>query len=87
MATRMFFGAENCQGATSERSGIHYKSDRDGFINVTDSGDVAFLKAGGFSVAGGMPKVTKWWHCEPCDWDSNLNHCRYCDSENLRKVT
>ena len=84
--TRMAFGAENCKGATSELTGKHYTSDAQGFMNVTDSRDVAFFKSNGFSIAGGMPRTSKYWVCDDCDWESNLNHCRYCDSKDLRKV-
>jgi len=84
--TEMTFGAENCKGATSDLTGNHYTADRRGMINVTDSRDVAFFKRNGFSVAGGMPRMSKFWVCDDCSWEATVNHCRYCDSENLRKV-
>ena len=84
--TRMTFDAENCRGATSEMTGKHYTADSNGFMNVSDSRDVAFFKANGFAVAGGMPRFKRFWVCDDCSWEATVNHCRYCDSENLRKV-
>jgi hypothetical protein len=84
--TKMYFSSSGCQGATSGATGKSYDADRQGFINVTDPVDVKALKAGGYLVAGGMPKVTRYWHCDKCDWDANLNHCPKCDSYKLRRV-
>lgn len=84
--TRMYFGADNCQGVKSELTGRQYNADRQGFINVSDPADVKFLKQGGYSEAGGMPHLSKYWVCDECDFEAAINHCRYCDSESLRKV-
>lgn len=84
--TKLMFDAPNCQGATSALTGREYTADRKGFIEVSSPADVAYLKKGGYLEVGGMPRVAKWWHCDDCDWDSNLNHCRYCDSENLTRM-
>ncbi len=86
MATKMFFDVPNCAGATSGATGREYNADKSGFINVTDPTDVACLKSGGYMIAGGMPRVSKYWVCDDCSWESNINHCRYCDSTDLRKV-
>ena len=86
MATKMAFGAEKCLGATSETTGRSYDADKKGFITVEDPRDVAALKAGGYSVVGGMPRLRKYWVCEPCGWESAINHCRYCDSDDLSRV-
>lgn len=83
--TRMFFNSENCQGATSERSGIHYTADKQGFINVTDPGDAKFLKQGGYIEAGGLPRLKKFWVCE-CGWEASINSCPSCDRTDLTKV-
>ncbi len=84
--TRLAFNTPNCSGATSALSGKYYKADSQGFIHVSDPADAAYLKQGGYIEAGGMPRVTKWWHCDECEWDSNINHCRYCDSEDLTRM-
>ena len=85
--TKLFFQAENCQGVTSDRTGKFYPTDKQGFIHVSDPGDAAFLKEkGGYLEAGGMPHFSRYWICDDCSWESTINHCRYCDSENLRKV-
>jgi hypothetical protein len=85
MATKMFFGVENCQGATSEQSGKHYKADRDGFIHVESQADVNFLRKGGYSVAGAVrPQTGKYWECE-CGWQSPINSCPHCSREDLTK--
>ena len=84
--TRMWFGAENCQGATSDVTGRHYTADKKGFVEVSDPRDVALFKRNGYQEAGGMPHLSKFWVCDDCSWEATVNHCRYCDSENLRKV-
>lgn len=83
--TRMSFGAENCEGVTSDLTGRHYASDRKGFIDVTDPSDVAFLKQGGFEVAGGMPRLRKFWVCA-CGWEASINSCPHCDRQDLTRV-
>lgn len=82
--TRMFFNTENCQGVTSGKTGISYNA-KNGFIDAHPA-DVAMLKAGGYVVAGGLPRLGKYWVCDECDWEAALNHCRFCDSTDLRKV-
>lgn len=83
---KMFFEADGCKGATSGATGREYTADRQGFINVTDHRDVRHLKAGGYIIAGGMPKFKKYWVCDSCSFDAALNHCPKCDSTSLRRV-
>ena len=83
MPSKMFFSSDGCQGVTVGNTS--YDSDRSGFIHP-DSSDVAALKAGGYVLAGGMPKVSRWWQCDQCDWSASINHCPKCDSSDLRKV-
>jgi hypothetical protein len=85
MPTKMFFDAEGCKGATLA-SGRSFDADRQGLIHVEDSHDVAALKAGGYMVAGGMPKLRKFWVCDDCAWDASINSCGKCGSTSLRKV-
>ncbi len=82
--TRMFFGAENCQGATSGLTGRNYDA-KNGFINVTDPKDVAFFRKNGYSEAGGLPHLSKYWECE-CGWQSHINSCPQCNRTDLTKV-
>lgn len=83
---KMFFEGANCRGATSGVSGRHYDADRQGFIHVDNSADVANLKSGGYLQAGGMPKLAKYWVCDSCSWEASINHCSKCGSESLTKV-
>ena len=83
--TRMWFGAENCQGATSDVTGRHYTADKKGFVEVSDPRDVALFKRNGYQEAGGMPHLSKYWECE-CGWQSAINSCPKCQREDLRKV-
>ncbi len=83
--TKLFFDAPNCQGADLP-NGHRYNADRSGFLNVTNPADIKALKDGGYLEAGGMPHFSRYYVCDDCDWEAALNHCRYCDSENLRKV-
>ena len=83
---RMYFEADHCRGATSAATGKSYDADRQGFITVTDNVDIQNLKAGGYLIAGGMPKFRKYWVCDDCNWDAALNHCPKCDGTSLRKV-
>lgn len=82
---RLFFNSENCQAATSELTGRTYRADKQGFINVTDPRDAAFLKKNGYIEAGGMPKFRKYYLCE-CGWEANIRHCPKCDRSDLTKV-
>ena len=83
--TKMFFSSQNCMGATSEKTGKHYTTDSKGFINV-DSTDVRSFKEGGYVVAGGMPRLSKFWLCNKCDWEASINSCPRCGSKKLVKV-
>ena len=80
---KMFFSTQNCTGATSEATGKTYNTDRKGFINVTDSRDIKALKAGGYVMAGAMPRVSTFFRCKACSWDAMINHCPKCDSNDL----
>ena len=82
--TRMFFSSANCKGVDVGESGRRYNADRQGFINA-DPSDVKALKAGGYVVAGGMPKLGKYWLCE-CGWEAAINSCPRCQRTDLRKV-
>lgn len=84
--TKLFFEAPNCQGATSELTGRHYKADKQGFIDVPSSADAKFLTANGYIAAGGMPKLSKFWVCDDCSWEASINSCGRCGSTSLRKV-
>jgi hypothetical protein len=84
---KLFFNSENCQGATSARTGKSYDTDKKGFINVTDPVDVAFFKKnGGYIEAGSMPLVKSYWTCDNCNWDAVINSCGRCGSDSLRKI-
>ena len=83
---KLFFGAENCKAATSALTGRRYDADRQGFIHVSDPADAAYLKAGGYIEAGGLPKLKRYWVCDGCNWDAVFNHCSKCGSTELRKV-
>lgn len=83
--TKLFFDDKKCEGVTSGYSGRTYTAN-DGFINVSDSRDAAFLKANGYLEAGGMPVTSKWWECENCSFSAVINHCPKCGSESLTKV-
>lgn len=82
---KLFFGAENCRGATSALTGNHYRADRQGFIHVNDSADVKYLKDGGYIEAGGMPRINKYYVCE-CGWEASIRHCPKCNSNDLTRV-
>ncbi len=84
--TRMYFSASGCQGVTSGTTGKSYDADRQGFIHVDDPVDVKVLKAGGYLQAGGMPRISRYWRCDKCNWDATINHCARCDSHKLRRV-
>ena len=83
--TRLFFNSENCKGATSDRTGIYYPADKHGFINVTDPGDVKFLKQGGYVEAGGIHFSGRYYVCE-CGWEAAIRHCPKCERDDLVKV-
>lgn len=83
--SKMFFSSQNCQGVTLENGGS-YKTDKSGMISVESSSDIKALQAGGYVLAGSVARARKYWVCDDCNFDANLNHCPRCDSENLRKV-
>ena len=83
--TKMYFSSSGCQGATSGATGKSYDADRQGFINVTDPVDVKALKAGGYLVAGGMPRLDKFYLCG-CGWEAAIRHCPRCDRSDLTRV-
>lgn len=83
---RMIFNTEGCKGVTSDVTGKNYNSDKQGFITVTDHRDVKALKDAGYIVAGGLPRVERWYECDACSWSAIINHCPRCDSSNLRLV-
>jgi hypothetical protein len=80
----MFFDAPNCQGATLA-TGKRYNADKQGIIHVDSTSDAKALKAAGYMVAGGMPKVSKYYECE-CGWQASIRHCPKCERDDLRKV-
>lgn len=83
---RLFASDAGCKGATLATGG-DYRADKKGFINVSDSRDIKALKAGGYVEAGSMNvRSAKYWRCEPCNWDANINHCAKCGSSALTRV-
>lgn len=84
--TKMAFDSQNCRGAESGTTGIHYSSDRKGFIDVTDSRDIKSFQQNGYTLVGAVARSKKYWTCDDCGRDWNLNHCGKCDSYDLRKV-
>lgn len=86
MATKMFFSSQNCQGVDSGYSGKHYEADSKGFIHVDDARDAASLVAGGYVQAGAVARSSRYWVCDDCSRDCNINHCPKCDSDDLRKI-
>ena len=82
---KLFFDAENCRGATSGATGRSYDADKKGFITVTDPTDIKCLTAGGYMIAGGMPKLKRYFRCE-CGWEASINHCSKCDRDDLERV-
>ena len=81
--TRMFFSSRGCEGVDTATSS--YTADRQGFIHVDDVHDVATLQAGGYVIAGGMPRVQKYWVCE-CGWEASINSCPKCNRTDLTRV-
>jgi len=87
MATKMFFSSQNCKGVTSGATGRSYDTDSKGFIHVEDKRDIKSLAEGGYVVAGThLAKIRSFYRCEPCGWETPLNHCSKCDSNDLVKV-
>ena len=82
---RMFFSSSNCRGVTSEATGKSYNADKSGFINVTDPRDVKALQAGGYVMAGGMPKLSKYYLCA-CGWEASIRSCPKCKRSDLTLV-
>jgi len=83
--TKLFFEAPNCYAATSGLTGREYRADKQGFIHVSDSADAKYLQQGGYLVAGGMPRLSKYWLCE-CGWEAAINSCPKCGSTELTKI-
>ena len=86
MPTKMYFENDKCLGATSGTTGKSYDADRQGFIHVEDSRDVATLRSGGYHIAVGVPKFSQYWVCDDCGFHAVFNHCSRCDSSSLRRV-
>jgi len=82
---RMFFSSQNCKGVTSGATGRSYDTDKSGFINVTDPRDVKALQEGGYVLAGGMPKLSKFYVCE-CGWEASIRSCPKCERTDLTLV-
>jgi hypothetical protein len=82
---RLAFDSQNCQGVTLG-NGRRYDSDRSGLIHVENPTDIKALKAGGYTVVGAVARGKRYWVCDTCDRDCNINHCSKCDSSDLRKV-
>ena len=85
MTTRMAFDSQNCRGV-DVGSGRSYDADRHGFIHVDNTSDVKALQAGGYTIVGAVARASRYWVCDDCSWDANLNHCAKCGSNDLRKV-
>lgn len=83
--TKMAFDTQNCLGATSGKTGIEYKTDRHGFIDVHPA-DVHSFKEGGYTVVGSVARASKYWTCDNCGRDCNINSCGKCGATELRKV-
>ena len=83
---KMLFSSQNCKGVTSGSTGRSYDTDSKGFISVDDPRDVKTLQAGGYMIAGGMPRLRRYFVCDACAWDAAINHCPKCGSEDLRLV-
>ena len=82
--TKMAFDSQNCRGVDTDRGS--YNADRHGFIHVDDSHDVKALKAGGYTVVGSVARASKYWVCDQCGRDCNINSCGKCGATDLRKV-
>ena len=82
---RMFFSSQNCKGVTSGATGRSYDADKSGFITVSDPRDVKALQAGGYVVAGGMPKMKRYFVCE-CGWEAAISSCPKCQRSDLTLV-
>jgi hypothetical protein len=83
--TRLFASDFGCKGATLE-NGHQYNADRSGMVTVSDPSDVKTMVAGGYVIAGGMPKLKKYWVCDDCTWEASINSCGRCGSTSLRRV-
>jgi hypothetical protein len=82
---KMFFSSQNCRGATSGVTGKSYDTDKKGFIEVTDSRDIKAFQDGGYVMAGGMPRLERYWVCE-CGWEASINSCPKCKRTDLTLV-
>ena len=83
---RLAFDSQNCTGATSGATGNDYKADRHGFLNVENSADIKCLTSGGYTLVGAVARSNKYWVCDDCGRDCNINSCGRCGATDLRKV-
>ena len=81
---KMAFDSQNCRGVDTDRHS--YNADRSGFIHVSDPADIKALKAGGYTVVGAVARGRKYWGCDECGRDCNINSCGRCGATDLRKV-
>ena len=82
----LYANDRKCVGVTSGASGKQYNADRQGFIHVNDSRDIkSLLASGDVILAGGMPKLGKYWECE-CGWTASINSCPKCNRHDLTKI-
>ena len=82
--TRLFASDFGCKGATLE-NGHSYNADGSGFVHANDSADIKNLVSGGYVIAGGMPRLNRYWLCE-CGWESAINSCPHCQRNDLTKI-
>ena len=82
---RLAFDSGGCGGVTSGATGRSYDA-KDGIITVDDKRDIACLASGGYTILGTAVRASKYWTCDDCGRDASINHCTWCDSEDLRKV-
>jgi len=77
---------KGCIGATVEATGNSYRNDAKGFLNVDNPTDAKRLREIGYVSAGHTPKARRYFVCDPCNFETWLNHCPKCDSTDLRRV-
>ena len=86
MSPKMLYANDKkCVGVTSGVTGNSYNADRQGFIHVDDRDVSSLLKSGDVIMAGGMPKVGKYFLCE-CGWEASINSCPKCKRHDLTKI-
>lgn len=84
--TKLAFDTQHCQGATSGATGNHYAADKSGFIHVENNADIKCLTSGGYTLVGSVARTSKYWVCDDCGRDCNINSCGRCGAMDLRKV-